>query len=254
MAERIVDVHLVAAGQFHDIDFARLELLKLLAEHPQVRTRVAADFDDVESIRRSDFLVTYTCNLVPPEDVQRALRDYVASGGRWIALHGTNSILEFTARGVNAPETAPIWMETLGSQFIAHPPIQPFAVHVTDPEHELVKGIEPFETDDELYLSRLHGDLRVLLHARFSGTAEGFLESDWTDDAPRPLYYVHRVGAGEVLYLNLGHCRGHYDMRPVADYYPRIERGSWNHPEYHELLRRAIRYCVDLAEAGADPG
>jgi len=253
MAERIVDVHLVAGGDYHDFDFARLELLKLLAEHPHVRARVSADYHDLESIGSSDLLVTYTCNLVPDEAGQSALRSYVSSGGRWIALHGTNSILEFSAEGVRSPETAPILMQTLGSQFIAHPPIMPFTVHVTDPEHELVKGIPPFETDDELYLSRIHGELEVLLHTHYGGKAEGFTESDWTDDALRPLYYIHRIGEGEVLYLTLGHCRGHYDMRPVTDYYPRIERGSWNRPEYYELLRRAIRHCVEAAESGPRP-
>ena len=34
-----VDVWLVAGGRYHDFDFARLELLKLLAEHPQLRVR-----------------------------------------------------------------------------------------------------------------------------------------------------------------------------------------------------------------------
>jgi uncharacterized protein len=248
MAEnRIVDVYLVAAGQFHDIDHARLELLKLLAEHDNVRCRVAADYHDIEAIRRSDFLVTYTCNLVPTEAEQKALRDYVASGKRWLALHGTNSILEFLDKGVNSPETAPILMQTLGTQFIAHPPIQLFKVRVADPTHELVKGINEFETDDELYLSRIHGDLHVLLDTQFNGEATGFIESDWRDDAPRPVYYINRVGEGEVLYLNLGHCRGHYDMRPLMDYYPKVERGSWEKPEYYELLRRGIAYCTTRA-------
>ena len=52
--------YLVAAGDFHDIDFARLELLKLLAEHESVRTEVAASYQDVEAIGKSDFLITYT--------------------------------------------------------------------------------------------------------------------------------------------------------------------------------------------------
>jgi uncharacterized protein len=248
MSEKnIIDVYLVAAGQFHDIDFARLELLKLLAEHDNVRCRVAADYHDIDGINRSAFLITYTCNLVPTEDEQVALRDYVASGRRWLALHGTNSILEFLEKGVNSPETAPILMQTLGTQFIAHPPIQPFTVRVADPSHELVKGVDEFETDDELYLSRIHGDLHVLLDTEYSGEAKGFIESDWHDDAPRPVYYINKVGKGEVLYLNLGHCRGHYDMRPMMDYYPQIERGSWAKPEYYELLRRAIRYCAARA-------
>ncbi|MEQ8483800.1 MAG: ThuA domain-containing protein [Pseudomonadales bacterium] len=245
----IIDVYLVAAGQFHDIDYARVELLKLLAEHENVRCRVAADYHDLDAIAASDFLVTYTCNLVPTEEEQIALRDYVASGKRWLALHGTNSILEFLEKGVNAPETAPILMQTLGTQFIAHPPIMPFKVRVADPAHELVKGVSEFETDDELYLCRIHGDLHVLLDTEFSGEATGFIESQWHDDAPRPVYYLNPVGKGEVLYLNLGHCRGHYDMRPLMEYYPTIERGSWEKPEYYELLRRAIRYCA--ARAGA---
>ena len=246
---RIVDVYLVAAGQYHDFDFARLELLKLLAEDERIRTHVAEDYHDLDAINATDFLVTYTCNLLPEEPEQEALRDYIAGGKRWFALHGTNSILKFLpdGQGVDSPEIAPILMETLGTQFIAHPAIQPFQVEVADPEHELVAGIEPFETDDELYLSRIHGDLHTLLQTHFSGSAPGFVESQWDDDEPRPLYYINPVGAGEVLYLNLGHCRGHYDMQPMMAFYPTIERGSWEHAEFYELLRRGIRYCADAA-------
>ena len=38
-----IDVVLVAGGKFHDIDFARLELLKLLSEDERIRTRVFED-------------------------------------------------------------------------------------------------------------------------------------------------------------------------------------------------------------------
>ncbi|MFK7913539.1 MAG: ThuA domain-containing protein [Pseudomonadales bacterium] len=247
---RTVNVYLVAAGDFHDIDHARLELLKLLAEDERVRVTVAPDYHDLEAIGESDMIISYTCNLVPTEDEQHALRDFVASGKSWFALHGTNSILEFLESGkVNAPETAPVLMETLGTQFIAHPPIQPFTVKTTDPEHELVKGVGEFETDDELYLCRIHGDLKVLLHTNFNGEATGFVEDQWRNDDDHPVYYINSVGTGEVLYLNLGHCRGHYDMQPMVEYYPNIERGSWDKPEYYELLRRGIKYCAARALA-----
>ncbi len=246
MAEhKTTRVYLVAAGDFHDIDFARLELLKLLAEHESVRVEVAANYHDIDAIAESDFLVTYTCNLVPSEDEQAALKAYVESGKKWFALHGTNSILKFLdAGGVDAPETAPVLMSVLGTQFIAHPPIMPFKVEIADPDHDLVRGIEPFETDDELYLSRIHGDLHMLLETHYTGKAQGFVEEDWPDDEARPIYYINKVGAGEVLYLNLGHCRGHYDMQPMVPFYPQIERGSWEKPEYYELLRRGLRYCI----------
>ncbi len=241
-----ISVTLVAAGQFHDIDYSRLELLNLFSEHPQMRVRVTQDYHNTEAIMASDMLVTYTCNLVPEQAEQEALRDYVAGGGKWLALHGTNSILEFLDDGrVNAPETAPVFMETLGTQFLAHPPIQPFKVTVADPQHPLVAGVPEFETDDELYLCRQHGQLHTLLETRFVGEATGFVLADWPDDVSHPVYYINKVGNGEVLYLNLGHCRGHYDMEPVLDYFSDVQRGAWEKPEFVELLRRGLRWIRD---------
>ena len=47
---------------------------------------------------------------------------------------------------MDSPRIAPIMMETLGSQFIAHPPIEPYKVEVSQPNHPLVEGFEEFET------------------------------------------------------------------------------------------------------------
>ncbi len=245
MAENAIRAYLVAAGDYHDIDYARLELLKLLSENELIRTTVASDYSDLEAIHNSDFLISYTCNLVPTEEQQIALREYVASGKKWFALHGTNSILEFLASGkVDTPDKAPVFMQTLGSQFLAHPPIQLFRVEVSDNNHPLVSDIGEFETDDELYLCKIHGDIKQLLHTHFTGKADGFVNEDWPDDEQRPVYYINSVGEGEVLYLNLGHCRGHYDMQPMVPYYPNIEKGSWDKPQYYELLRRGLAYCA----------
>jgi len=246
MPDKKINAYMVANGMYHDIDYARLELLKLLAEHQNIRTKVACNFNDIEGIQASDFLITYTCNLMPSEEEQIGLRDFIKNGGKWFALHGTNSILEFTDEGVAAPDNAPVFMETLGTQFLAHPPIQPFTVKTHDEDHELVKDVGEFETDDELYCSRIHGDLHWLLYSEFNGTADGFLEVDWKNDDKRPVYYIKKTGDGEVLYLNLGHCRGHWDMEPVVEYYPEIEMGSWDKPQYYELLRRGIRYCAGI--------
>ena len=42
-----INAVLICGGTWHDIDFARLELLKLLAELPEIRTTVAIDFAKV---------------------------------------------------------------------------------------------------------------------------------------------------------------------------------------------------------------
>ena len=83
-----VDAVLVAGGKYHDIDFARLELLKLLAEHPQLRVTVGSDYSDGEAIAKSRCLVSYTCDVRPGEAQQEGLARFVREGGRWLALHG----------------------------------------------------------------------------------------------------------------------------------------------------------------------
>jgi type 1 glutamine amidotransferase len=246
MAQPIIDAVLVAAGKYHDVDFARLELLKLLAEHESVRVRVCADYADTAAIARAKFLVTYCCDVRPSEAQQDALARYVQDGGRWVALHGTNAALDFTPKGVDSPRCFPKLAHTLGSQFIAHPPIAPYRVRVSAPSHPLVTGIKEFDTDDELYLSEYHDreKLTPLLETEYSGDAKGFVEADWSRTKQHLVMYLRPLGKGAVLYNTLGHCRGHYDMRPVMDYYPTIERCSWEKPEYYEILRRSVRWAL----------
>jgi type 1 glutamine amidotransferase len=231
---------LFAGGRYHDIDFARLELLKLLARDERVRVRVFEDYTNVEALKQADFVVSYTCDVVPPLEAQEALFKWLERGGRWYALHGTNSILRFLKDGrVDTPRHAPLFMRTLGSMFIAHPPIVPYKVTVADPEHPLVAGVEPFETTDEQYLLETYGPLHVMLETEFGGKATGFVEQDWPAKK-HPVFYIHEVGKGAVLYLTLGHCRGHYDMQPLMDYWRSVDRCAWDLPVFHTLLERGV--------------
>lgn len=239
-----IDCVLVAAGKYHDIDFARLELLKLLAEDPRVRVRVFEDYANLEAIREASFLVTYTCEVIPSVEQQASLREWLEQGGRWYALHGTNSVLRFLDNGlVDTPDSAPQFMEMLGSQFASHPPIGSFRVDVAQPEHPLVAGIEPFEVTDECYLMDMKAEVDVLLDTGFEGETPGFVRDQW-QYARHPVLYQRRLGKGCVLYLTLGHCRGHYDLRPLMDFWPQVDRCAWESPVYYELLRRGLNWAV----------
>ena len=240
---RALDCVLVVGGKYHDFDFARLELLKLLAEDDRLRVRVFEDYENLAALAACDVLVSYTCDVVPSLAAQEALQGWVQAGGRWYALHGTNALLRPMTDGTyDAPRWAPLFMQTLGSMFVAHPPIAPYRVTVADPDHALVQGVEPFEVDDELYLMETYGDLHVLLETRFGGEATGFACMDWPE-ASHPVFYIHDVGQGGVLYLTLGHCRGHHDMRPYLDRWPSVDRGAWNLPVFHTLLRRGLAWA-----------
>ena len=241
-----IHVYLVCNARFHDTNFARLELLKLLAENEDVHVRVAENFSDVDAIKRSALLITYTCDLRPEKSEQKALGEFLDNGGRWFALHATNAILEFVDGGkVDTPDVAPDFMNMLGSRFVAHPANQKISVRVTDVAHPLTTGIGDFEVEDEepYYCEQL-GEQTVLLEACYSEPSSGYVRADYgTERDSHPQMYLHPWGDGQVLYLSLGHCAGKHDMKPMVENFP-VVRGSWNSPTYYELLRRGIRWGV----------
>jgi uncharacterized protein len=243
--KKTVLVYFIASGKYHDIDFARLEVLRLLAEHDHIRTTVAHDYSDIAAITASDMLVTYTCDVMPTANQTEALRRFVGSGKRWFALHGTNSILKFLDNGlVGTPEDNAPFMELLGTQFKAHPPIGPMKVTVVDKTHALTRGMDDFEIVDELYLSKTTAPIHVLMKTSFDGEATGFEDLHWKEDTV-PILYLRDFESGSVLYITLGHCRGHYDLASIGvPFYPNPERCAWNYPIYYELLRRGFRWAL----------
>jgi uncharacterized protein len=248
--ESRIDVLLVVGGKYHDFDFARLQLLLLLSENHQFRVRVQPDYEDTSTLDSTSILISYTCDVRPSLHAQQRIRQWVEQGGRWVALHGTNSALgDASIHPVSTPRAFPLWVDTLGSQFISHPQIQPYRVEVSDPHHWLVAGIDAFEATDELYLSEYHNrhELTPLLHTAWTGTTPGFVDSDWTDCDPiHFVMYLRTLGEGAVLYNTLGHCRGHFDMAPIRSWWPTIERGAWDTPQFIELLRRSLRWATGL--------
>ena len=250
--KNIIRAHLIAGGQYHDIDYARRTLLDMLSKHPEVRTTAAFDYSALEVLDASDFLVTYTCNVLPSAGAVASLRSFLENGGRWLALHGTNSILAQNEQGRwYAPEDKTGFVELLGSQFAAHPPIAPYRVEVQKPDDPLVSGLSDFEVEggDELYYMRLFGEIDVIMDAASQGPAKGFVEREWPEGERHPVLYRKRVGEGEIVYFTLGHRRGHYDMAPLVNYYPTVEKGAWEIAPYMEILRRGIEWAKGSSAA-----
>lgn len=245
-----LDAVVICGGQWHDFDYARLQILTLLADHETVRTRVFDDYEGASpAIGGADLLITYTCNRIPDEAAQGALTEFLARGGRWLALHATNSAIEPTPPGSPSryitPRTMGVLPQLVGSQFLGHPPIAPYRVEFTDPDHPLVAGVEPFDAVDELYVSELFEPIEVLAHTRFVGESTGFAEGHTTSDDPLPVLYLKKHGAGTVCYFTLGHCRGRFDVQDLGiDDLGRVDRGSWEVPEYRTILGRCVEWAV----------
>ena len=60
-------VHLICNAKYHDSDFARLEILKLLAEHDDIYTTVSDTYDNFDNHIGKNLVITYTCDLKPED-------------------------------------------------------------------------------------------------------------------------------------------------------------------------------------------
>lgn len=214
----------------HDFDFARRALLDALYAAGGIRTDVYNNYDAGEALEAGDLLVSYTSQVPVAEGQCQALKRYLERGGRWFAIHASNSVRD-----------NPHLPGILGSRFITHPPYMRYPVTVSLPSDPLMAGIDAiFEVDDELYIIEPHADFEVLLETRWGGQAMG----QSFEEAVRPLMYRHRVGDGGVLYLALGHCNRPFDVpRPDMPESP-DRRGPWSMPVYQELVRRGIDWAA----------
>ena len=250
-----INACLVVGGKWHDFDFARLQLLQLLATDDRIRTQVSSDYENTDALVDADILVTYTCDVRPSPEAQNTIERWVESGGRMFALHGTNSAIDAPdtfGPDFRTPDAFPVFSRVLGSRFLSHPAIEPYPVSVSpgaenDP---MVVGIGTFHANDELYLSEMTAEVEPLLETRWTGTTQGFATADWPNDDPRLVMYRRPLGRGCVLYFTLGHCRSHWDMKHApfnGMKWPFIDRGSWELPEYRELLRRGLAWAIEPA-------
>jgi len=242
-----VGVVLVAGGKWHDVDYARHELLGLLLGHDAVQCTVRSDFSDKEAIASADAVVAYTCDVRPTADEAAALTGMVRRGGRLLGLHATNSAIDAAAAGqpriFRTPEAMPEFSALLGNRFLAHPKIAPFLIEPVEADHPLVAGVSSFETVDEIYVSQLAPDLRVLLDVGYTGACPGFETAH--GEGRHPVLFSRPEGAGSVTYFTLGHCRGRFDVRDQGiDDLGVLDRIAWQSPEYREILRRCVAWAV----------
>ncbi|MEO0030432.1 MAG: hypothetical protein RIS94_190 [Pseudomonadota bacterium] len=249
-------IELIVGGEHHDMNRVRLHLLQLLAEEDE-RTvvRCSADFGDGTALADTDFLITYTNNVIPEGATLNRLHAFVERGGRWLAIHGAAALTQFKPPAVDiggirlpgltdTPDLAPDYMALLGARFISHLAPQVFTMHPTSVAHPVTDGLAPFDVIDEPYILALGGESVVLMDARYTGAAPGYVAGPWLSDDPRPQLVLHRVGSGEVLYLAPGHACGRYDLRPFIDDMP-IQPGPWASPDYIELVRRLIIWGLE---------
>jgi len=246
------------------MDYARLRLLGMLAETPNVSVTTANDFADLARwLPGCSFLLTYVAGPFPNDEQNAVLAAWLDAGGKWLALHGTSG-----GKAISVGDDRRLrkmvkgaYHATLGSFFLNHPPVRRFEVKVT--EHPLTRGVPPsFETTDELYLIELQqpAKTQVLLTTELvqdpSPAGFGFAydrdTSLQSDGKTRVLGYIREFGKGGVTYFALGHSHSPLNnLQPFVDSSvepsgktPLTFRGSWENLAFERLLRNAFAWGI----------
>lgn len=270
---RVPRAHLIVGGfppgtaAGHDMNFARLQLLRSLQPAEQLSLTVANDFEDIERwLTGTDLLITYVAGPYPAGRGNDALHDWLQAGGRWFALHGTSGGKAVKSERDGRPVKKMVKTEhhqTLGCFFLNHPPLCAFQVSVVG-RHPVMDGLpERFTVQDELYLIELlaPADSRILLTTELaqdpSPPGFGFVYDEDTslqaDGRTRVLGYARAVGRGEVVYIALGHCHvGRTGRQSPVDASINPERtmpvdfrGVWETPTFARLLQNAIAWGLE---------
>ena len=147
------------------------------------------------------------------EPQAQAVKDFVEGGG--VALFYHNST--YIARG-NATFRA-----VLGAATEGHPPVRPFKVTLTDPDHPITQGATDFIVTDEQHYMTYDGDPAHVFMRSINEDGLGFNELGTTCEAG----WAYDYGKGRICYLAPGHT--------VA--------ALWN-PSYVKIQQNAVRWLL----------
>ena len=118
----------------HNFDLVKAKLTNWLLELGLVTyTTTSSDFYDVQRwLPDCHFLITYVAGPVPEEGDNTYIQDWLSSGGRWLAIHGTSGGKADRTPGA----VGMVKMVGPTAHFTAHFPAEPadFARRCADPD------------------------------------------------------------------------------------------------------------------------
>ena len=147
------------------------------------------------------------------EEQGAAVKDFVAAGGGFYALHNSSHI-SLSSKN---------YREVMGGAYIGHPALRPFRVHAVNAEHPITQGIPDFMVNDEQHYVTYDKDPKyVLLEAE---NADGLEYENHGKKSIAGWAYEH--GKGRVVFTSVGHTI----------------HAMWV-PAHLELQKRSIRWLL----------
>jgi type 1 glutamine amidotransferase len=170
-------------------------LRRLLEEDPRLSVRILEDPHALDTSALTNYAVVllHFQNWQQPGPGAAArenLRRFVERGGGLMSVH-----FACGAWQGEWPEFANLIGRVWDPKLPGHDPRGPFTVRIADRQHPVTRGLEDFETDDELYTC-LTGDAPIRLLAAAKSKVDG---------REHPMAFVRHYGRGRVFLTTLGH-------------------------------------------------
>jgi len=155
-------------------------------------------------LAKYDALMIYGNHDRITPDQEKSLLDFVNNGKGLLAIHSASAC--FT--------NSPAYLNMVGGQFDKHKTAI-FTANFTQPDHAILRDIEPWESWDETYIHKNHNTDRTVLMERVE------------DGTKEPWTWIRNQGKGRVFYTASGH-----DQR------------TWTQPAFLTMLRNATVWAV----------
>jgi len=192
----------------------------LLEKDPRFRVRVVEDPAALASARLNDWeaVIVHFMDWEKPgpgPEARENLKRFVSGGKGLMLTHFACGAWD----GDEWPEFKDLAGRVWDPKLRGHDPHGKFRVEIADPNHPITRGLEPFETLDELYTC-LAGDAPIHVVAKAISKV---------DQKDYPMAFVLNYGKGRVFHTVLGH-----DARAYAA------------PGVGELMRRGCAWAAGV--------
>jgi len=202
-------------------------LAKALSADTRLQVKVTEDPKTLASpdLQQYDAVVLHFMNWEQPDPGPEArdnLKRFVEGGKGLVLVHFACGAFQ------EWPEFRNLAGRSYDPKLPPHDPFGTFRVEIINKEHPITKGMQPFDTTDELYTC-LAGDRPIEVLATAKSMVDG---KDY------PMAFVLTCGKGRVFHSPLGH-----DAAALAN------------PSVGELFRRGCAWVagIELPEGGVKP-
>jgi type 1 glutamine amidotransferase len=182
-----------------------------LAKDPRLAIDVTEDLNFLGKPELGDYdaVVMHFKNYDPEVPGRKGLEnlaEFVRNGGGLVLVHFACGAFQ-EQKDDFEKLAGRVWNPKLRG----HDPHGSFRVEIVDPDHPITRGLEPFETTDELYTCL---DGRTPIHVLAEATSK-------VDQKRYPMAFVLQYGKGRVFHSPLGHDVRAFEAPGVAELFRR---------------------------------